>query len=234
MHLVIGLGETGGPLYEVLCDKLGGWDVLRHDPDKGYHITEGRFDVKFMHICIPYLETFVNIVETYQRVYNPEYTIIHSTVPIGTTRKIGGAVHSPILGRHNRMKEDLLAYPKWVGGVIDNSEPVIQEFCTIWENVKRMATPDKTEALKLMCLAKYGVSLAFAEYQRKICEELDMTYDAVIMWDMCYNQTVGSDLQRPIFRELKLPIGGHCVVQNTKILNEQHPNPMLEEVIKNG
>lgn len=233
MHLVIGLGETGGPLYEVLCDKFGEENVSGHDPVKGVmYESEFQPPVDFMHICIPYSDRFVKIVQGCKEMFRAKHVIIHSTVPIGTTRQIKGAVHSPILGRHNRMKEDLLAYPKYVGGN-DRAMDIFNEMIKIFEVIS-CATPEQTELMKLMCLAKYGVHLAFQAYQKDICKEYDISYESIVIWDELYNRHVGEDLQRPIFRELNLPIGGHCVIPNTKILNEQHPNPMLDEVLKRG
>lgn len=233
MHLVIGLGETGGPLYEVLCDKLGESKVFSIDLGKKIFNLAPGYPIDFMHICIPYSDRFVEIVKDYRKnTVQPKHTIIHSTVPIGTTRKIEGAVHSPILGRHNRMKEDLLAYPKWIGGW--NSVDIQDELSKIFPETRKTMLPEQTEGMKLLCLAKYGVELAFAAYQKDVCDKLEIPWGMMVKWDAAYNETVGEDLQRPIFRELKLPIGGHCVIANTKILNEQHPNPMLEEVLKNG
>ncbi|MCD6131922.1 MAG: hypothetical protein J7J61_07465, partial [Candidatus Hydrothermae bacterium] len=69
--LIIGAGEVGKSLYKVL---------------KNYHKIDIR-DKKnqylnkyeILHICFPYSKSFINYVKKYQNIYNPKYTIIHST-----------------------------------------------------------------------------------------------------------------------------------------------------------
>ena len=83
-----------------------------------------------------------------------------------------------------------------------------------------------------MCLAKYGMSIAFAQYQKDICDTYGFPYDDVIDWDNNYNENVAPWLMRPILTPPGKRINGHCVIQNTKILNEQHPNKILEEILR--
>jgi UDP-N-acetyl-D-mannosaminuronate dehydrogenase len=222
---VIGLGETGRPLFEILSEY--------HDVD-GIDLKDCKnpipINYDIINICIPYNDKFVSIVQDYQDLFNQPLTIIHSTVPIGTTSKIKNAVHSPILGKHNRMKEDLKAYKKWIGGELaDEARNYLQRAGIMCMTV---ATSEETEALKLMCLAKYGMSIAFAQYQKDICDTYGFPYDDVIDWDNNYNENVAPWLMRPILTPPGKRINGHCVIQNTKILNEQHPNKILEEILR--
>ncbi len=222
--IVIGLGETGKPLFEILKEAYP--DMLGYDR---YMKWDSEVEpVRFLHICLPYSKDFVESVKDYQSIYMPEVTIIHSTVPIGTTAQIPNAVHSPIQGRHNRMKSDLLKYVKWISGPKANDAHAHMKSAGF--HTHAISTDScVTEKLKLMCLAKYGVSLAFAKYQKQVMGN-DNYYS--YQWDEDYNKHVGENLQRPIFDKLTEKIGGHCVTQNVRILNERHPNPMLDEVLK--
>jgi UDP-glucose 6-dehydrogenase len=169
-------------------------------------------------------------VQDYQDLFNQPLTIIHSTVPIGTTSKINNAVHSPILGRHDRMKKDLKTFKKWIGGEkVEEARNYLQRAGFYCECV---STSEETEALKLMCLAKYGMSIAFAQYCKDIADIYKFPYDDVARWDVNYNVGVDEWLQRPILNPPNGKIRGHCVCQNTKILNQQHPNLILQEVLK--
>ena len=222
---VIGLGETGRPLFEILSDyhEVDGIDLK--DCKRPIPI---RYEV--INICIPYSDGFIQTVQDYQDLFNPELTIIHSTVPIGTTSKIKNAVHSPILGRHNRMKEDLKAYKKWIGGEFaDEARDYFQGAGFYCECVP---TSQETEALKLMCLAKYGMSIAFAQYCKDIADKYGFDYEDVARWDVNYNNGVAPWLKRPILLPPDGRIGGHCIIPNTRILNEQHPNKILEEILR--
>jgi hypothetical protein len=76
------------------------------------------------------------------------------------------------------------------------------------------------------------MSIAFAQYCKDIADIYKFPYDDVARWDVNYNVGVDEWLQRPILQPPNGPIKGHCVIPNTKILNQQHPNPILQEVLK--
>jgi UDP-N-acetyl-D-mannosaminuronate dehydrogenase len=223
---VIGLGETGGALYEVLSEvypHVGRVDI------KDWEVSiPAKYDI--INICIPYSEDFVKIAEDYRKLFSPKLIIIHSTVPIGTTSKIKDAVHSPILGRHFQMKHDIRTFMKWIGGERAGEASDYLGKALVW--TKCVPTSEETEAMKLMCLATYGASIAMAQYKKDICDTYGFSYDDVQEWDRYYNAGVDYHLRRPILSSPEGHIGGHCVVQNAKVLNEQHPNPILGEILK--
>ena len=111
--LVVGLGEIGRPLLEIL---------------RGAHQAEGRdledrpFDgVQVLHLCFPFSSDFVSSAARYVSLYEPEVVVVNSTVVPGTTAEIQEktgvpAVYSPVRGKHARMKDELLHYRKFVAG----------------------------------------------------------------------------------------------------------------------
>lgn len=220
--IVIGLGETGGPLHRILnC-----WGYDAKDP-KDNPMPD---HVDIMNICIPYSGEFVETVKHYQNSFCPRLTIIHSTVPIGTTSKIPNAVHSPILGKHGNMEESIRKFTKWVGG--PKAEEAAEYLEVAGLKCRTVETSEETEMLKLRCLAKYGMSIAFAQYEKDLCDKYNIPFTHIWDWDTNYNNFVAPHLKRPLIDFPGDKIGGHCVVQNTKILNEQHPNPILQEILK--
>ena len=103
--LVIGAGEVGKSLAKVL---------------KEFHETFVRDlkpvlvdNVKIMNICFPYSDKFEQAVKKYQAEYNPKLTIIHSTVPVGTSRRLN-AVHSPIHGKHPSLARGIKTFIKYI------------------------------------------------------------------------------------------------------------------------
>src|SRR5258706_14675396 len=111
---VIGLGEVGGPLIEL---------IQPHHKAFGIDIKPvgdlPQCDV--MHICFPYVEPekFIKEALRYIATYKPRVSIINSTVGPGTTRRIATesnspVVYSPIRGKHKKMKEDMVHYVKLV------------------------------------------------------------------------------------------------------------------------
>ena len=128
--LIVGLGEVGHTLFELFRES-GKFDVYGFDIDKkkmqevvGEEKPENRIDV--MHICYPCpdQEKFIETTLQYVGRFKPRLTIIDSTVPPGTTRKIHelakiSITHSPIQGTHkslDAMKADVAFWDKYVGG----------------------------------------------------------------------------------------------------------------------
>src|SRR5271166_1294612 len=112
--LVVGLGEVGGALAEVLEHKN---PVLRHDIER----REFSDRIGVMHLCFPFTSRaqFEPLAIDYIRRFKPELTIINSTVLPGTTRSISEktgtpVAYSPVRGKHVKMAKDLLHYVKFV------------------------------------------------------------------------------------------------------------------------
>jgi len=225
-HVVIGLGEVGSALYRVLSEK-----VECYGYDMADDVTSLPM-VDVLHICFGWSAEFEAEVKRWVDEFGGEcHVIVHSTVPIGTCRRIG-AVHSPVLGDHTDMQKSLKTFKKWFGGRIHYE--VLREMTGIFW-VQTTAMPETTEALKLFCLAKYGVDIAMANFQRNVMESMDMPTDVIVEWDEAYNQglrDVGrSDKQRPIITNPDGKIGGHCVLPGTRMLDSLFENPMLKEVL---
>ena len=224
--IVIGLGETGQPLYEILKEAYP--ETEGYDKQKSNSVPEHHFLI--MNICIPYFEGFIDAVREYRSVFNPKLIIIHSTVPIGTTAQILDAVHSPIRGKHDRMKSDLKNYVKWVGG--KDTSLAAEYFKGAGIKIQQCDTSEQTELMKLLCLAKYGKDIAFAYYCNALAKTYEFSYNDILDWDFQYNMFVEDGLQRPLIASPEGGVGGHCIIPNTELLNEQHPNPMLTEILK--
>ena len=77
--LVVGLGEIGGPLLEILREA--------HDA-AGRDIEDRPFDgVQVLHLCFPYTSDFVSSASRYVSLYEPGVVVVNSTVVPGTTRE---------------------------------------------------------------------------------------------------------------------------------------------------
>src|SRR5262249_5812046 len=102
--VVIGLGEGGRPLFEIISEK---------EPTMGIDIEPVRTpgECAVLHICYPFSDTCIRTAVQYIEDYRPALTIINSTVSPGTTRAIHRhvrtpIVHSPVRGKHVKMKHD--------------------------------------------------------------------------------------------------------------------------------
>src|SRR5215469_1027321 len=108
--IVLGQGEIGRPLLEILSRSYEciGVDIKPMDIDRPCSV---------LHICYPYqIGDFAGTTVSYIEKYQPSLTIINSTAPPGTTRRVQAqvgsspVVYSPVRGKHARMQEDMLRY----------------------------------------------------------------------------------------------------------------------------
>ena len=87
--LVVGLGEVGRPLFELL-DESGKFIVFGFDTDKSkmqsLRQTTLPNKVDIIHICLPCSNKskFVDIVTNYIGKFEPKLVIVNSTVPLKT------------------------------------------------------------------------------------------------------------------------------------------------------
>lgn len=214
-HLVIGMGEVGTALANVLYEAH---DVSALDAeDKNSAVPNGaRFDMA--HICFPWSDTFVPQVERYQRTYDVGVTVIHSTVPIGTSRACR-AVHSPVMGRHPHLAQDMMAITKFIGGT--NGSLVAHAFRAAGMNVYLVDAPETTELIKLFSTLYLGVCVEFTKEIKRFCDLYHVPFEAWTLWNRAYNEAVEFGMQRPNLVPMGGRIGGHCVLPNAEMIESE-------------
>lgn len=220
-HLVIGGGEVGAAIADVLdCD------ILDTEPSRCRgELGEGY---EYVHICIPYVEGFENVVMFYREKLKPRYLIIHSTVPIGTSTKLG-AIHSPVRGKHPHLTESVKNFTKYFAGA--GADKVAKEFKGI--DTKCFPKPETTEAMKLCDLLQYAASIIVAKEIAEFCEKMDLEYDDVYTegnttYNLGYYKMGEAHFVRPVLKQMPGKIGGHCVIQNIPKLDI----PIVRHIIK--
>lgn len=210
-NLVIGLGEVGIALTKILeCDGI----------DKNEVASQTHYDV--LHICIGYSDKFIEIVREYQVLYSADHTIIHSTVPIGTSRQLN-ATHSPIRGIHPELEEGIRTFVKYFGG--EEAMLVSQIFEKKKIPVYFSANQEDTEALKLWDTTIYGLNILIEKEIYKFCKEHGLKFSTVYTHaNYSYNNGYAK-LGHAHFAKYNLEhrdeekIGGHCILPNAKLLD---------------
>ena len=221
-QLVVGLGEVGGPLRDIL--HADGYDLK-----DGPWLEAVAYDV--LHVAYPYGPDFVKSVRGYAEAFQPGLVIVHSTVPVGTTRQLGrDAVHSPVNGRHGLMYKDLLNVMKWCGG--PRAQDAADIFLDAGMHAVAYDTADQTEALKLLCLTQYGVDNAFARYRERVGKAVGLTHDDFAIWTDIYNDNLNPDQRRPLLKPDGSRIGGHCVVPGASLLHRDYPSLLTLAVLE--
>jgi len=225
---VIGLGEVGGPLMELI---------------KPHHEAYG-IDIKpvgdlpqcdVMHICFPYVEPDKFIKESlrYIATHKPRVTIINSTVGPGTTRKIATesncpVVYSPVRGKHKKMKEDMLHYVKFVGAIDPAAgEIACQHFQSIGMKTKLLTSPEAAELAKVTETTYFGLMIAWAQEIERYCKKFGANYEEVAAF---YEEIAFF----PPVKYFPGVIGGHCVMPNIRILKKTFDSGILDAIEKSN
>ena len=174
-------------------------------------------------ICIPYSDAFVGIVKSYQEQFSRQYTVIHSTVAVGTADQLG-AVHSPVRGVHPDLEAGVRTFVKFFGGRQAGAEAVAQLFVDKGVEVKVFDNARDTEADKIWSTTQYGLSIILQKELYAYCQEHGLDFDVVYtQFNQTYNEGYQA-LDRPEYTRYVLkhhdgPIGGHCVVPNLVMLD---------------
>ena len=243
--LVVGLGEIGRTLFELLKEKdefiVYGLDLDETKtraacPDQG----ELPKAVDTMHICLPCKErdNFVATIARYAKQFKPRLLIINSTVPPGTTKKIQQGceclvAHSPVRGVHKspeHMKWEMKRWTKYVGGAdAKAAEAACKHFEKMGLKVKVLKSCRETELAKLFETTYRAWMIACFQEMHRISQAFEADFDEVVDF---LEDTHRVRLDRPIM----FPgfIGGHCLIPNTELLLQSYDSKFLRLILKSN
>lgn len=232
---IIGYGEIGSSFAKVYSE-FSKYEVLVLDPYVGKN--DDLSGVEVLNICIPFIENFVDVVKDYINKYNPEYTVIHSTVSPGTTEKIGGKVcHSPVRGLHPNLDLGIKTFLKYIGSEDQDVSISYQKHLEELGIKSYICKSSKTtEYSKLLDTTYYGMCIAFHADVSNLCENEDLDFDEVMtLYNKTYNEgynTLGKpNVMRPVLYAAK-KIGGHCVTPNANILKKYFDSKSIDLILK--
>ena len=209
-NLVIGIGQIGTAIQAVLrCDG--------HDPMKGKE-AKGHYDT--IHVCIPYNKDFISEVEKYKKLFTPKHVVVHSTVPVGTCRKVG-ATHSPVRGVHPFLEPGVRKFVKYFGG---GSPSVMTDFQKSGITCVYTEKPETTELMKLVDTTAYGLNILIEKEIKRLCDANDVPFDMVYTHaNMTYNhgyEKLGMpQFSKYVLKHMDGKVGGHCVGSNVDLFD---------------
>ena len=240
--LVIGLGEVGRTMFELL-EESGKFDVYGLDIDgsRMYEVMGNKKIPKaidVMHICYrcSSQERFVKTSFDYISKFKPKLTIIDSTVPPGTTQKIHELseslllAHSPIRGMHDSlesMKKDVQFWTKYVGGTTrEAAETTKKHFEKLGLKVKVLKGSAETELAKLFETIYRAWMIASFQEMHRISRHYGADFDQVVdMLEDIHRLRLNKPLHYPGV------IGGHCLVPNTELLLSVYNSQFLRLIL---
>lgn len=221
---IIGMGEVGRALRDVLSPVH---DIRTFDEA---HLTPLQMwpeYVDVLHICFPYSDRFEQEVNKYREHFNPRYTVIHSTVPVGTTKKLN-CFYSPVRGVHPHLADSMRQFATYIGPLGEDLECPVRlhfyftaaEMDMVWDR-----NTDNLEAGKLWSLAAYAWNIVLEKEIHRYCEKAGLSFDVVYShFTNTYNQgfkRMGMErVHRPVLTHMPGPIGGHCVIPAVEKLED--------------
>jgi len=243
--LVVGLGEVGRPLFDLLRE-CGGFEVYGFDLDAGKMEGMGQTalpsGVDVMHVCIPYLqgEEFVKNVVGYIERFKPKLVIINSTVAPGTTMKIYKlfsevclVAHSPVRGVHKSldyMRWELKRWVKYVGGADEESAyAAAKHFGKIGLKTKVLKSCVETELAKLFETTYRAWMISCFQEMHRISRHFGADFDGIVDF---LEDTHRVRLDRPIM--FPGVIGGHCLLPNTELLLKAYDSEFLRLILNSN
>lgn len=243
--LVIGLGEIGRSLFELLRDEKEKFMVYGLDLDKRkMRAITGRSkipsEVDTMHICFPFSnqEVFITAVSGYFKQLKPKLVIINSTVPPGTTLKVYEqcqclVAHSPVRGVHESleyMKWELKRWTKYIGGVNENaSKAACKHFEKMNLKVKVLKSCTETELAKLFETTYRAWMISCFQEMHRISISFNGNFDNIVDF---LEDTHRVRLDRPIM--FPGVIGGHCLIPNTELLLSVYNSEFLRLILESN
>ena len=231
--VVAGLGEIGSPILKLLSKKQ---ITIGYDLDKRL-VNETKFkkfqniQTSFLHITIPVTSKFDSSLLQLYKKFKPECIVIHSTISPGTTERIQKKLDIPLIysatrGVHKRMLKDIKRYTKFFA--ISKNAPkrqwAIKTYSRKMKNfgvkTKQMSKPETLELAKILCDTSYlGWLINYSQMTNIIAKNHGVNYDE--MW------TFADEIHKILGNRPKMYpgyIGGHCVIPNLELINNQTLN----------
>jgi UDP-N-acetyl-D-mannosaminuronate dehydrogenase len=236
--VVAGLGEIGNPILNVISKATNtvGYDINPKLVDDAQAKKFSHLPTRLLHICIPYDgKRFEKNILTICKKYDPQGLVIHSTIAIGTTRKLQNKLPIPVIysatrGVHKRMSHDLKRYTKFfaIEQNATNRNWATTEYVSLMKKAgiktKMMSNPTTLELAKIVVdTSYYGWLINYAQISNMIAQKHGVDYDE--MWSFAdeIHKFLGN-------RPKMFPgfIGGHCVVQNLDLIDDDQLSVISE------
>lgn len=224
--LILGAGEIGTALHTVLVQKY-----VTYLEDENPTIRDG---IEILHICFPWTKRFEDWVRTYRSQYHPQIVVVHSTVPVGTCRRLG-VIHSPVVGQHSDLEKSLKVFTKFIGGIGPEVDVVAEYFLRVGLKVYICRQPETTELAKLLSTTYYGLLVEYAKEAECLCRDDGVPFaEAYTLFQEASNEGFREmgrpDLVRPVLVPIQQTINGHCVLPNAELFPESRFAKLILEL----
>jgi hypothetical protein len=225
---ILGFGEIGSSFAK----------FYKNPKIKDLKRDDGLQGVEILHICIGWSDKFIDVVKKEIKEIKPKLTIIHSTVPPGTTKKLadifgGMVVHSPNRGVHPNLYKGMKTFVKYIGADNKKAGLVAQKHLESLGIKTKLFSPSiTTEIGKILDTTYYGVCIAWHGEMYEICKKFKINFDeAVTHFNQTYNEGYTKlgmkNVVRPVFYPPQFGKPKHCITPNANILKKYYKGDIL-------
>ena len=217
---ILGYGEIGKAIHHFYPEAL----IKDLEIDEFNDLE--KMDV--LHVCIPFNERFEPTVNEVRDKYRPSCVIIHSTVGVGTTKKLNkswnNCVHSFVRGTHPDLTSGLRNFTKIIAAdTIDMARKARYSLegvgikCEIWNGSRN------SELAKILSTTAYGMNIAFQKEAYELCEKYgadpSLVYErATVTYNEGWDRLGKPRFKRPIIANMPGKSGGHCIIPNLEFV----------------
>lgn len=232
--LIIGRGEVGNSLYQILKDHYPVW---AEDTRKELRLMKGcPKTVDVLHVCTRYGADFIQTVLAYKKKYKPLIVNICTTVPPETMQSLENHskafCHSTTRGLHPNLAESVRIIPKHIGGY--RAPDLVQYFSKAGIPCVAHARAKTTALLHILNNVHYGVNLIFADEAARLCRRYGVDYFDYMLYTKTNNEGYGAlghpTKVRPILTPPGGHIGGHCVTHSATLIPEEERPELFRTV----
>ena len=225
--IVLGLGEVGRPLNQILSRKFRctGVDIQP---------VEVREPCSVLHVCYRFeIGDFVGTTTRYIQKYQPALTIINSAAASETTRRVYEAAglcpiaYGPVRSKRARQEQDMLGDKKFVAGCdAAFTRTASDHFAAAGLKTDVFPSMEITEFSKLVETTWPGILIGWAQEVERLAAQYGGSYD-----------DANSFIKEIDFLPSNVfpgHIGGHCVLPNIAILQSQVKSAFLDAVVESN
>ncbi|MCS7112638.1 MAG: GDP-mannose dehydrogenase [Nitrososphaerota archaeon] len=237
---VIGLGEVGRALYNVISRSNTGFKIYGYDSDPSRsidRIEDIPKPIDYLHIAFPYTAglAFLEALSMYKDRFKPRLIVVHSTVAPGTTRLLQDKLdtlvaYSPVRGRYPHIEKHLRFWVKWVSAAkreaLDEGAEHLGE---LGFKVRCIDKPETLELAKLLETVYRAALIAIWQEMHRISMKLNGDIAGIAEFIAEVHEVLGD---RPVY--YPDVIGGHCLIPNTRMLLECVDSPLPRFILESN
>jgi len=230
--LMLGFGDIGTAVHSLFKHVIN-FEIIDPKRKMVAKIDRTRYDI--IVVTYPYHDGFIEEINDLAIKYSAFDIMIFSTLPIGITKQITGAVHIPVEGKHPGLDRYIRSWRLFIGHNGNISEKIMHCLNNIGNNYTLVRDSNVTEALKLLSTTCYGINIEFARLVGEVFQTLRSDYSLWNEYTSAYNLLYSNTNEFKSIKRYNLyaprgPIGGHCIVSNAKLLGKSFKSPIIDIV----